>query len=176
MTETNPYYRHFLAQSGAGGVDIPDLGEIYRYKSALRKGYGHLFHTRIRQRKGLGFGTFLSSLYQRAKPLLKVLGAQAVNVISGIAKDTISGQNIKDATIRNIAKALPPGLIPVIKPNTVPDTATNISPEGPEAVVSDLPPPPPSKKRRKKTVLAVKQGVKRSGRGLTEIYPGLEYL
>ena len=102
-----------------------------------------------------------------------MLGAQAVNVISGIAKDTISGQNIKDATIRNIAKALPPGLIPVIKPNTVPDTATNISPEGPEAVVSDL--PPPSKKRRKKTVLAVK-GRQRSRRGLAEIYPGLEYL
>lgn len=167
MAEYNRYYRHFLTQIGGGEVEVPELGEIYRYNSPLRKGGGHLFHARIRQRKGLGFGSLIASLYQRAKPLLKVLGTQAVNVISGIAKDTISGQNIKDATVRNIAKALPPGLVPV----TTSDSTTNQNATPP--LDSTL----PSRKRSKqRTELKVKQQRRRRGQGLSEIYPGLEYL
>lgn len=171
MAEYNRYYRHFLESMGGGEFEVPELGEIYHYRSPLRGGGGHLFHAHIRQRKGLGFGTYLSSFYQRAKPLLKVLGSQAVNVISGIARDAISGQNIQDATIRNIAKALPPGALPLTLPTS--------SREGPPAltVLPNTPPQNPSRKRSNRTVPPARfKTSKRRGGKLAALYPGLEYL
>jgi hypothetical protein len=161
MDGYNRYYQHFLNQSGRGEFTIPELGEIYHYKTALRRGNGHLFNSRIRYRRGLGFGTILSSLYQRAKPLLRVLGTKAVNVISNIAKDTLSGKNFKDATIKNISQALPPGIAAFIPPNLGER----------EPVITSVSPSDLIKTQRLRRLQR-----KRKGRGLEEQYPGLQFL
>jgi hypothetical protein len=134
MSEYNRYYHHFLNQRGRGQLTIPEIGEIYHYKTALRRGEGHLFNARIRDRNGLGFSPVLSSILQRGKPLFQVLGTKAVNVISNIAKDTISGKKFKDAVIKNIHKALPPGVAQFIPPNLGDSSVVN-SPVSPNDII-----------------------------------------
>jgi len=162
MGEYNRYYQHFLNQTGRGGFTIPEIGEIYHYKTALRRGEGRLFNSRIQHRRGLGFGTYLSALYQRAKPLLKVLGTKAVNIVSNIAKDTLSGKNLKDAAVQNIIKALPPGISSIaFPPKTESETGSAVAP-------FDI-----IKKRSVRRKLTRKRKI---GRGLEEQYPGLQFL
>jgi hypothetical protein len=104
----NRYYLYFKESSGegldtnAGERYIPSLGQIYSYNPGLQRGRGQLFL----RRRGLGFASFFSSLIQRATPLLRNIGSRAVDVVSNIAKDTLQGQNLKEAAIKNISKAV----------------------------------------------------------------------
>jgi hypothetical protein len=165
MSEHNRYYQHFLQQAGRGEFTVPDIGEIYHYKSPLRKGSGYLINSRIQQRRGLGVGTYLSSLYQRAKPLLRVLGAKAVNLVSNIAKDTLSGEDFKVAAEKNLRKSLPPGIAAFALPAEKKETVKRKSSVSPADLINTQRVERPQRIKRRKV-----------GRGLKEQYPGLQFL
>jgi hypothetical protein len=160
MAEFNRYYQHFLQQMDGGNIIVPNLGEIYRYKGALRGGGGHLLYARIRVQRGNGVGSYLTAVYHRAKPLLKVLGVKAVKVLSNIAKDTINGVDLKTAVVKNVVKVIPPKLAAFLPRKR---RLVEKSPISPSDVIK-------SKKVRR---LEPKQ---LTGRGLSVRYPGLQFL
>ena len=98
----NRYYVHFRNSLGYGLQAEPDFGQFYSYKSGLQRGRGQLFL----RRRGLGFASFFTSLFQKASPLLKSFGSKAVDVVSNIAKDALQGENIKDSAAKNITQAI----------------------------------------------------------------------
>lgn len=101
----NRYYLYFKESQGGGASSekyVPDLGFVYSYNTNLRRGRGQLFL----RRRGLGFSSFFSSLFQRAAPFLRNIGTKAVDVVSNIAKDTLQGENLKDSAVKNITKAV----------------------------------------------------------------------
>lgn len=163
----NKYYRFFLSQvnkrQAGGGVAIPELGEIYHFRNGLRRGNGHLVLGHVRRRRGLGIGSFLLSLFQRAKPILKTIGTKAIDVASDIAKDALSGKDIRSSAISNISEALPSSIRNLTQ-NTPTGSENNINkPKSVSFAVS-------AAKRRKL------RPSKQYGRGFKTEYPGLAYL
>jgi hypothetical protein len=116
--ETNKFFQFFEwqqqqeLQQGSGmkqeNIFIPELGEIYRYRRGLQTGAGHFnFGFQARQKQGFGFRDYFTNIFQRATPFLRTLGTKVVDIVSDIARDSLKGENVKEAAIKNITKALP---------------------------------------------------------------------
>lgn len=101
----NTYYLHFKNSLGFGleapGFP-PNFEDVYRYRLGLQRGRGQL----LMRRRGLGFASFFSGLFQRAIPVLQSFGSKAIDVVSNIAKDGIHGENLVESAVKNISKAV----------------------------------------------------------------------
>lgn len=171
------YYKNFLLSLGRGldPTIESNLGSIYRYKGGLYKHKSHFISSR--RRRGLGFGSFFSSLFQRAAPLLRTLGTKTIDLVSNIAKDSLAGEPIKNSSIKHIQKALPEAFSGLIT------RPSNITKSEPFTVV---------KKRKKSSTILTKQGnikLRRSGSGhhhhrqrtkrgtgINQLYPALSLI
>lgn len=166
--KNNKYYLFFMNQAGkrldGDGIAVPDLGEIYHFRNGLRRGNGHLVFGRIRRRRGLGIGSFLLNLFNRAKPVLRAIGTKAVDVASSIAKDALSGEDIKTSAISNITAALPPTLKRFAGINT----EETSSPPKRVSFGAD--------KQRKKRKTRIKTGRGLESNSISSVYPGLQFL
>jgi hypothetical protein len=164
--ERNKYYKHFLLTLGSG-IDSqvePNIGSVYRYRGGLHKGRPHLVLGSIHRRRGLGFGSLLQSLFQRAAPLLRTLGTKTVDIVSNIAKDSLQGANIKDSAIKHIQQAVPEAFSGLInREEPVKENFTIIN-------------------KRKRSAAATRKTVtsnklrKRSGSGINQLYPALHLI
>lgn len=177
------YYKHFLLSLGRGldsTTEESNLGSIYRYKGGLYRRKSQLVSTR--RRRGLGFGSFFASLFQRAAPLLRTLGSKTVDLVSNIAKDSLAGEPIQASAIKHIQKAVPAAFSGLItRPSLVEQRA--------EPFTS-------IKKRKKPNSFITKQGViklrktgsghrvsfhhpkkkKIRGTGINQLYPALSLI
>jgi hypothetical protein len=102
--DDNRYFGHFKAVLGKGeGTYYANMGHVYKKRPGIQRGYGHYMmgHKLTSRQRGLGFGSTLMSMFRMAAPILKVLGAKAVDVVSNVAKDAIQGQNVKDSVIKH---------------------------------------------------------------------------
>lgn len=113
----NIFFQHHMRAVGGGGFDNPFTPNVYTIRQSLKRGQGQYFL----RRRGLGLGSFFTSLWQKATPLLKNIGAHAVDVVSHIAKDALHGENIKESAVRNLKEAVAPIVSNLIK---TPDTST----------------------------------------------------
>lgn len=115
----NQFYHFHKHMTGAGINEekyVPNIGNVYTYRSNLKRGAGHRF---FRRQRGLGLASFFTSLISRAAPILRTIGSHAVDVVSHIAKDAIKGENIKSSAIRNIKEAIPSALSSITNPPTL---------------------------------------------------------
>jgi hypothetical protein len=162
----NPFSEHFDVMIGGGyTADENDyIGNTYR-EALYQRGYG--FRGDIidyDEMYGLGWSDTLRSIFNFAKPLLKrgaeFLGKKAVDTVSNIAHDAISGENIKESAKRHIT-----------------DTKDEIFAKAPEAVANLL----NKSNSRKRGMVSQKQTSGTStrrqkkrrtfGRGILETYP-----
>lgn len=125
---TNPFYDSFKQLTGAGGfVDSdPDIGKVYQ-SVLYQRGFGFNNLDDFRMTHGLGFADGLMNMFKTALPYLKTglqyLGKQAVNTAAGIAKDTLMGDNIRDAAKKHATQAA--GEIFAEAPNIILDSVMN---------------------------------------------------
>jgi hypothetical protein len=157
------FHKHMVGSGiNEGGKYVPHIGNVYTYRSNLKKGAGHRF---FRRQRGLGLASFFTSLISRAAPVLRNIGSHAVDVVSNIAKDAIKGENIKTAAIRNIKEAIPAALSSITKP-----TLTNAN------ELSPPPTPPPSRELKRKSVISSPIIKRKIPRRPKTTYPALRRL
>lgn len=103
----NEYLEYFQNQLGHGTTQrhYADIGTVFSSRKGLR-GFGAWRHQR-----GLGFGSFFTSLLRTTVPWIKkalfpalkpVLQQSAVNLASNLVSDIVQGDNVATAIKRNI--------------------------------------------------------------------------
>jgi hypothetical protein len=102
----NPYYEYFESMLGGGGGPSPNIGEIYEGIN-FQRGFGSSEMWEAQNGSGLSSG--LAAIARFALPLLKnglkYLGNTAVSTAADIAKDAISGENVKKAAKRRFEES-----------------------------------------------------------------------
>lgn len=102
------YYDQMKEGITGEGADMDSIGSVYR--SVLhQRGYGLNGRFRYNTRYGLGFADVMGGIFRMMQPLFKsglqFLGNQAVNSAANIAKDVISGTNLKEAAKSELSSA-----------------------------------------------------------------------
>jgi hypothetical protein len=112
----DPFYEHckrMAVGSGFKSVDSDDIGDVY--KTVLhQQGFGYDVEFDFDETYGLGLGSFFSSLFRAAAPILKTgaqaglkyLGNAAMDTVASIAQDAINGGNIKESAKKHAKGAV----------------------------------------------------------------------
>jgi hypothetical protein len=96
----NPYYEFFKDSVGKGDkLYYSGLGDIYSTVPDMQSGYGLLTRASLlnnsRVQLGNGIGSWISRLFQFAKPLLKRGAKEVLNFGTNLASDVLEGSNPK---------------------------------------------------------------------------------
>lgn len=103
----NPYYEFFRDSVGKGDkLYHTGLGDIYSSIPDFQSGYGILTRASLlninRVQLGNGIGSWISRLFQFAKPLLKRGAKEVLNLGTNIASDVLEGANPKASFKKHI--------------------------------------------------------------------------
>jgi hypothetical protein len=179
----NRYYEYFKEAVGKGdGQYYANIGEIYRMRPGIQRGYGQfVVGSRLqgRYKRGMGIGSAIMSLFKRAVPLLKVLGSRAVDLASNIAKDTIQGNNVKESAIKHASNEA--NTLLSNAPSTIANFLNNNTPSMPitvssQPVTASVGPSATSNRQKSKTRKRklISSGRSKTGRGFK--FPALELM
>jgi hypothetical protein len=160
----NPYYEHFKSFAGSGAVPAEQLGDVYR-SVMYQRGFGIGNDFGYGGVQGLGFVDGVMRLFKLAVPALKTglqyLGKQAVTAAADVATDAIMGKNVQASAAEHFSNAARDVIAQA--PALIQNKKQGLK-RGARSAAADV-----SSKRPRATKK------RRFGRGLEDIYPGLEY-